>query len=166
LQIIFIFFILLIEFAIFESYDFCEQDGSFEQKSWCNVRKLLHNVWWWRCYTGFFKIFFVAKHRKMVGGCELRFRDKGDERKAGKQRAKCVHERPFDIMRCSSFVARIRNINANGDRYVSTSIATRAYEPLVSYFIFPFETARRFTSSKGLKLVANRHVHVLIILSV
>jgi len=69
LQIIFIFFILLIEFAIFESYDFCEQDGSFEQKSWCNVRKLLHNVWWWRCYTGFFKIFFVAKHRKMVGGC-------------------------------------------------------------------------------------------------
>ena len=99
-------------------------------------------------------------------GCELRFRDKGDERKAGKQRAKCVHERPFDIMRCSSFVARIRNINANGDRYVSTSIATRAYEPLVSYFIFPFETARRFTSSKGLKLVANRHVHVLIILSV
>lgn len=75
---------------------------------------------------GFFGIFFVAKHWKTMGGWELRFRDKGDKRKACKQRAKRVHERPFAITCGSSFVSRARSVNANGDRYVS---ATKAYEP-------------------------------------
>lgn len=102
-----------------------------------------------------FSLLSTGTRWKGARGCELCFRDKNDERKASKQRAKRI--RPFGIVHCSLFVSR--SINVNGDRYVS---ATR-----VSFFVlFP---ALSRALSKGLKLTinhqfTNHHIRILTIL--
>ena len=133
-------------------------------KSFCK-----HNVWR-RCHAGFFKIFFVAKHRKTVGGCtRVRItlswqgrRTKGRQTKSEACiRTAIQYYALFLVCRADKKYKRIRR---------SICLCEHCNERLPNP-LFP-------VSSSSLKLlvglprrkdwnwIANRHARVLIILSV